>query len=219
MDKAQNRFYFKRLQMIEEQIKARDISDRKVIHAMQVTPRHLFVPERLQQESYEDKPLPIGYNQTISQPYMVALMTQELQLNADSRALEIGTGSGYQAAILSAICREVYSIEVIEELGAATKQLFLELGYTNIHTKIGDGYEGWPQHGPFDAIIITAAAKHIIPHLLDQLKIGGKIIMPLEIEPHNQVLIRITKLDAENNYQQAELLPVRFVPMVGQAQI
>ncbi|MDR0329449.1 MAG: protein-L-isoaspartate(D-aspartate) O-methyltransferase [Rickettsia sp.] len=209
----QDRLYFKRLQMLETQIKRRGIQDKQVLSAMHIIPRHFFVPETLKDYAYEDKPLEIGYGQTISQPYIVAFMTEALQVNEESKVLEIGTGSGYQAAILSEICKEVYTIEIIKELAKSTKELFQLLGYTNIYARTGNGYKRWSEVEPFDAIIITAAIDHIIDDLLAQLKIGGRMIMPLKVDKINQVLIRITKLDANDNYKKEELMPVMFVPM------
>ncbi len=209
----QDEFYFKRLQMLETQIKARGIQDKKVLNTMQVIPRHLFVPKNLRDYAYEDSPLKIGHGQTISQPYMVAFMTETLQLSEESKVLEIGTGSGYQAAVLSKICRELYTIEIIKKLVEPAKKLFHQLGCVNIHVKVGDGYKGWPEAGPFDAIIVTAASSYIIGDLLNQLKVGCYMIMPLKKDESNQILVRVTKIDANNNYKKEELLPVRFVPM------
>jgi protein-L-isoaspartate(D-aspartate) O-methyltransferase len=211
----QGKWYFKRIQMLENQIRARNITDKEVLRAMQIVPRHLFVPKQLEAYSYEDRPLDIGYEQTISQPYIVAFMTEALKIHEDSKVLEIGTGSGYQTAILSAICQEVYTIEIVKELAESTKKLFKQLGYTNIHTKIGNGYKGWQEAAPFDAVIVTAAADYIVDELLTQLKVGGVMVMPLKENEFDQTLVRISKIDANNNYKRESLLPVRFVPMTG----
>lgn len=211
----QGKWYFKRIQMLENQIRARNITDKEVLRAMQIVPRHLFVPKQLEAYSYEDCPLDIGYEQTISQPYIVAFMTEALKIHEDSKVLEIGTGSGYQTAILSAICQEVYTIEIVKELAEPTEKLFKQLGYTNIHTKIGNGYKGWQEAAPFDAVIVTAAADYIVDELLTQLKVGGVMVMPLKEKEFDQTLVRISKINANNNYKRESLLPVRFVLMTG----
>ncbi|WP_375326626.1 protein-L-isoaspartate(D-aspartate) O-methyltransferase [Candidatus Tisiphia endosymbiont of Nemotelus uliginosus] len=210
-------FHLARLQMVETQIKTRGIKNKAVLNAMQIVPRHLFVPANMQDYAYLDGPLDIGYGQTISQPYIVAFMTEVMQLNAESKVLEIGTGSGYQAAVLSKICQTVYSIEIIEELAEITKTLLHKLGYDNIYLKIGDGNIGWPSAAPFDVIIITAAAKYIPRSLLNQLKVGGRMVMPLAEDDFNQTLILLIKTDEANNFRQEKLMPVRFVPLTGNA--
>ena len=215
----QDNFYFKRLQMVETQIKSRGITDQQLLNAMQIVPRHLFVPESIKNYAYVDDPLSIGYGQTISQPYIVAFMTEALHLNKESKILEIGTGSGYQAAILSKICKEIYTIEIIKDLAIRSKELLQQLGYNNIHVKIGDGNEGWPEQAPFDAIMITAASDHIPNILLNQLKIGGRIIMPLKEDDTNQTLVLLTKIDDQNNFKQEKILPVRFVPLTGKTNL
>lgn len=209
-------FELKREKMINL-LKERNIKDKEVLQAMQSVQRHLFVPESLINYAYEDHPLEIACEQTISQPYIVAFMTESAQVNNQSIVLEIGTGSGYQAAILGQICKEVYSIEVIPDLGNSAARLLKEQGYSNIHVKIEDGYLGWEQKAPFDAIIVTAAAKKLSPILLKQLKVGGRIIIPLEDTHDNQTLVRITKTDVDNHYVSENLFDVRFVPMVGLA--
>lgn len=206
----------KRVHMVNTQIKTRGIQNPNVIDAMLKVPRHRFVPKTLQAYAYEDRPLEIGYGQTISQPYIVAFMTEALGLNETSVVLEIGTGSGYQAAILSKIGKKVYTIEIVKELAEQAERLFHQLGYVNIYARTGNGYNGWPEVSPFDAIMVTAAAEGIIYNLLDQLKVGGRLIMPVKHNEDYQTLMRITKLDLTNNYKQEELLPVRFVPMTGQ---
>lgn len=201
--------------MVRTQFKGfgRDITDEKTLEAMRTVLRHRLVPDDVQRAAYRDEPLPIGYGQTISQPYMVALMTQDLGLEGGEKVLEIGTGSGYQAAVLAEICKEVYTIEIVEPLSVrATKALSL-LGYDNIHTKVGDGYYGWKEHAPFDGIIVTAAASHIPPPLIDQLKDGGRLVIPLGSPVLWQTLTIIEKKGEtlETTYSTA----CRFVPMTG----
>ncbi|AWN82298.1 protein-L-isoaspartate(D-aspartate) O-methyltransferase [Candidatus Cardinium hertigii] len=171
---ADNGYTAARLQMVKTQIEARGIRDENVLHAMENVPRHLFVPKALQPYAYTDSPLAIGYGQTISQPYIVAFMTEALRLPPKAKVLEIGTGSGYQAALLSQLSSTVYTIEIIKNLNK--KALFKKLGYTNIHTKIDNGYKGWAAAAPFDAIILTAASPHIIASLLHQVNIGGTLL-------------------------------------------
>lgn len=208
-------FYFKRLLMVNNQLKERGIEDPLVLNAMQTVPREAFVPEDLKDQAYNDNPLPIGYDQTISQPYIVAFMTQALGLQPEYRVLEIGTGSGYQAAILSRICREVYTVEIIKELASHAGEIFEKQLYNNIHIKIGDGHQGWLEKSPFDAIIVTAAGPDIPNTLTRQLKVGGKMILPLKRSNYEQTLVLITKIDVNDNIIQKELLPVMFVPMTG----
>jgi len=201
--------------MVNNQLKERGIEDPLVLNAMQTVPREAFVPEDLKDQAYNDNPLPIGYDQTISQPYIVAFMTQALGLQPEYRVLEIGTGSGYQAAILSRICREVYTVEIIKELASHAGEIFEKHLYNNIHIKIGDGHQGWPEKSPFDAIIVTAAGPDIPNTLARQLKVGGKMILPLKRSNYEQTLVLITKIDVNDNIIQKELLPVMFVPMTG----
>ena len=196
--------------MIEEQIIKRGIKDKRVLEAMSNVHRELFVPKNLQQLTHEDLPLSIGYGQTISQPFIVAFMTEAAMLEPNAKVLEIGTGCGYQTAILSNLCKEVYTIEVIKPLGEKTKKRLEQLNYNNVHVLIGDGYEGWPSAFPFDAIIVTAAPENIPQTLVDQLKNGGIMIIPFGTV--NQGLIRITKLNGA--IKKENLLSVRFVPMV-----
>jgi protein-L-isoaspartate(D-aspartate) O-methyltransferase len=209
-DMNKNNFAFERSQMVEIQLKARGIESQQVLKVMQRTPRELFMPKNIRKYAYEDSPLGIGYGQTISQPYIVAFMTEAAKLTHDSKVLEIGTGSGYQAAILSQLSKEVYTIEIVKELGELAEKEFAELGYTNIHTHIGDGHKGWPEAAPFDVIIVTAAAEELPQALVEQLKDGGRLIIP--IGTFNQELMRITR--TKNGLRQERLLPVRFVPMV-----
>jgi protein-L-isoaspartate(D-aspartate) O-methyltransferase len=204
-----------RSDMVEKQIATRDISDDDVIASMKKVPRHLFVPEEIVDKAYNDRPLPIGYGQTISQPYIVALMTQEIEVDKDDKVLEIGTGSGYQAAVLSELVSEVYTIEIIKELATAAEERLQELGYENIAVKNADGYFGWEEHAPYDAIIITAAANHIPPPLLQQLKNNGKLIIPLGSTLQFQTLTLVTKKDG--NYTSEFITGVRFVPLTGKA--
>jgi len=196
--------------MIEEQIINRHIHDQRVIAAMEKVPRKLFVPEALQELAYQDSPLPIGYGQTISQPFIVAFMLSAAQLMPQERVLEIGTGSGYEAAILSLLCREVYTIEILEPLGEDAQKKLKDLGYTNVQVKIGNGYEGWPEAAPFDAIIVTAAPEAVPHTLIEQLSEGGRLIVP--VGTRSQALERITR--TSQGLTQERLLPVKFVPMV-----
>ncbi len=193
------------------------IKDEQTLRAMRNVPRHLFVPKRLQSAAYDDTPLPIGNGQTISQPFIVAYMTEQLKLSSGEKILEIGTGSGYQAAILSEITPNVYSIEIIKELGEMAKSRLINLGYATIKVKIDDGYYGWKKYAPFDAIIVTCASGHVPPPLIDQLKPGGRIIVPIGGVYEVQMLILITK-DSKGNLKTEQLIPVRFVPMTGKIQ-
>jgi len=185
-----------------------------VMQAMTKVPRHEFVPRALLSRAYDDRPLPIGLGQTISQPYIVALMTDLLQPEPDHRVLEIGTGSGYQAAILSQLVAQVYSIEIIPQLAENTSQLLKKLAYQNIHTLIADGYDGWPEHAPFDSIIVTAAISHIPPPLVQQLKEGGRMVIPVGTRFQTQYLTLVEK-DLQGRVTTRQVLPVRFVPFTG----
>ena len=200
-----------RKQMVENQIKERGITSNKVINALQNVERHMFVPEENVQKAYEDRPLPIGHGQTISQPYIVALMTDMLDLNENDKVLEIGTGSGYQAAVLSEIVDQVYTIEIVEPLGKQARERLQKLGYDNVNVKIGNGYKGWPEQAPFDAIIVTAAPTEIPQPLKDQLAEGGKMIIPVG-ERFAQELVLLKKINGE--LRKKSIIPVRFVPMV-----
>lgn len=200
----------KRNAMVDQQIMARGVVHPDVIRALREVPRHLFVLPASAKHAYEDYPLPIGHGQTISQPYIVAYMTEAAQLKSHDRVLEIGTGSGYQAAILAEIVKEVYSIEIIKELAERAEKTLKSLGYTNIHVKHGDGYEGWAEHAPFDAILVTAAPEQIPERLVEQLNVGGRMVVP--IGSFYQELYLITK--TKEGIKTKALLPVRFVPMV-----
>ena len=203
-----------RQRMVDRQIMGRGISSQAVLEAMRHVERHLFVPKNLRDMAYTDQPLPIGHGQTISQPYIVALMTELLSVAPTDTVLEIGTGSGYQAAVLSRIVSHVYTIEIIEDLATHARDLLNELGYDNITVRAGDGYHGWPEHAPFDGIIVTAAPPKIPPHLLEQLAVGGKMVVPVgDAFQELQVISR-----ADTGYQVQRSIPVRFVPMVGKIQ-
>jgi protein-L-isoaspartate(D-aspartate) O-methyltransferase len=199
-------------EMVETQIRARGIKDETVLNAMLKVDRHEFVPEEARHLAYSDRPLPIGEGQTISQPYIVALMTELLELKKGDRVLEIGTGSGYQAAILAELADHLYTIEIIESLGRSAEGLLRKLGYKNITVKIGDGYIGWEEFAPFDAIIVTAAPPHIPQPLLDQLKERGRLVIP--VGDYYQELKKITKVKGEIKSQ--DIIPVVFVPMTGE---
>ncbi len=206
-----------RARMVNWQIEARAVKDPNVLSAMRTVPRHAFVRSTEQRFAYTDQPLPIGYEQTISQPYIVAFMTEALKLARNSKVLEIGTGSGYQAAVCAEIAQEVYSIEIVEELAKRAKKCLKELGYRNVFTKAGDGFFGWPEHAPFDAIIGTAAAGRIPEPLIEQLKPGGRMILPYGSPRGFQYLVLITK-DKDGNIRRKNVMPVRFVPMTGEVQ-
>ena len=186
----------------------------KVIEAMKTVPRHALVPFRQRKYAYLNRPLPIGYGQTISQPYIVAIMTDLLNPKPNHKVLEIGTGSGYQAAILSRLVQKVYTIEIIEALGKRAQKDISELGYTNIEMRIGDGYYGWEEHAPFDGIVVTAAASHVPPPLIQQLKPGGRMIIPVGSRFLTQQLLLVTK-DEKGTLSTRQLLPVQFVPLTG----
>jgi len=209
-----DKYHKVRKKMVEEQIIARNIKDKLVIDAMLRIQRHNFVPEKLIDEAYNDYPLPIGEDQTISQPYIVALMTELLGLKGNEKVLEIGTGSGYQAAILAEIAKEVYTIEIISSLAKSAEIRLKSMGYKNIAIRAGDGYKGWPEHAPFDCIMVTAAPEHIPAPLVNQLKVGGKLVIP--VGSMFQELKVITK--TVGGYEEADIIPVRFVPMTGEAQ-
>jgi protein-L-isoaspartate(D-aspartate) O-methyltransferase len=200
--------------MVQQQIAARGVRDRQVLEAMRKVPRHLFVPTAMQPYAYRDSPLPIGHEQTISQPYIVAFMTEALTLKPGDRVLEVGTGSAYQAAVLSLLVREVYSIEIVEPLATEAAERLKRLGYQNVTVRAGDGYRGWPGAAPFDAIIVTAASEHIPKPLLDQLAPGGSLVVP--VGKYFQTLTRIRR--TAKGYKTEKLLPVRFVPMTGEAE-
>jgi protein-L-isoaspartate(D-aspartate) O-methyltransferase len=203
-----------RERMVKEQIVNRGVTEARLLAAMRKVPREEFVPENLRDESYTDGPVPIGYDQTISQPYIVAFMTEQLHPQPTDRVLEIGTGSGYQAAILAELVAEVYSIEIVEPLSKTAEGTLQRLGYKNVHVKVGDGYKGWPDHAPFDAIIVTCAPDHVPQPLVDQLKEGGRMIIP--VGPRRaQELYLLQKQNGQ--LRQGAVLEVRFVPMRGEA--
>ena len=203
-----------RTRMVTTQIRDRDIRDPNVLSAMRIGPRHAFVRPDDWRRAYGDYPLPIGMGQTISQPYIVAYMTQALRLGPDSTVLEVGTGSGYQAAVCAEIAKEVYTIEILEDLAESAKQQLEKLGYGNIFVRAGDGYFGWPEKGKFDAIIVTCAAGFVPPPLIEQLKPDGKMILPLGSPFGAQTLVLVT-IDDKGRPHSRSLLPVRFVPMIG----
>ncbi len=196
---------------------AQTVKDQKVLEAMRMVPRHAFVPQRDQRAAYADRPLQIGYGQTISQPYIVGYMTELLELDSKSKVLEIGTGSGYQAAVAAELAGQVYSIEIIKELGESAKERLKRLGYNNVQVKVADGYYGWPEKGPFEAIIVTAASSHIPGPLIEQLKPGGLLVIPLGSAWRAQELVLLSKA-ADGTVTSRGLMGVRFVPMVGKAQ-
>lgn len=196
--------------MVRNQIQARGVHDRATLQAMRTVPRHLYVPAVQRRFAYQDRPLPIGYGQTISQPYIVAYMTEMIQPDSNQKVLEIGTGSGYQAAILAEIIDQVYTIEIIRPLGEQARSK-LEAQYDNVHVMIGDGYHGWAEHGPFDAIIVTAAAEYIPPPLLEQLKEGGRMVIPVGSPFQMQHLMLVEKQHG-GDITTRSLMPVRFVP-------
>lgn len=204
-----------RLEMVRRQIEARGVRNPRVLHAMRQVERHLFVPPELAEFAYLDRPVPIGEGQTISQPYMVAFMTELLDLEPGHRVLEIGTGSGYQAAVLGRLAREVYSIEIIPTLRERADKLLKELGVLNVITRTGDGFLGWPEKAPFDRIMVTASPPEVPGPLLKQLAVGGRMVIPTG-EGNEQVLRLIQK--TKSGIEQKEVLPVRFVPMTGKAQ-
>jgi protein-L-isoaspartate(D-aspartate) O-methyltransferase len=202
-----------REQMVERQLVLRDIKDERVLRAMREVPRHMFVPRSLRSRAHEDGPLPIGFGQTISQPYIVALMTEILEPNPTDKVLEIGTGSGYQAAVLAKLVDEVYTVEIIEELATRSQQTLAELGVNNVHVRAGDGFQGWPEHAPYDAVIVTCAPDQVPQSLVDQLADGGKMIIPVGPAAGAQELYLLEKRGDE--LKRRAVLPVRFVPMTG----
>jgi len=203
-----------RERMVEEQIVARGVRDPRVLAALRTVPRHEFVPPAERGHAYEDRPLPIGAGQTISQPYIVAVMTELLLLEGDERVLEIGTGSGYQAAVLARLAREVYTIEIVPELATRAEADLRRLGFANVHVRQGDGYRGWPEEAPFDAILVTAAPEHVPKPLVDQLAVGGRLVLP--VGDFYQELVLVTR--DELGVHEERLLGVRFVPMKGEAE-
>jgi len=199
-----------RSRMVEKQIEARGVRDERTLAAMRAVPRHRFVPPELSKHAYDDSPLPIGSGQTISQPYIVAFMTEAAQIRPGDKVLEIGTGSGYQAAVLAELSDQVYTIEIIPELAARAAATLKDLGHGRVHVRTGDGYQGWPEEAPFDVILITAAPEKIPPPLLEQLKEGGRMVIPVGPQQGGQELLLVTKQDGK--IKRRTLLPVRFVP-------
>ncbi len=202
-----------REQMVSQQIEARGVTDERVLAAMRKVPRHEFVPAEFRGHAYADRPLPIGLGQTISQPYMVGLMTELLELSADEKVLEIGTGSGYQAAVLAELTDRVYTVEIIPELGISAAERLVRLGYEKVRAEIRDGYFGWRDHAPFDAIIVTAAPDHVPPPLLEQIADGGRMVVPVGPVGAFQTLWLITRTDEDFQYRNMGL--VQFVPLTG----
>ena len=213
-----DQFLQPRQRMIEQQIQQRGITDERVLNAIMNTPRHLFVLPEYRKLAYADSPLPIGFNQTISQPFIVAYMTELLQVNDNHSVLEIGTGSGYQAAVLSLLCEKVFTIEIIPELGNQAQGRLADLNCANVIVKIGDGYVGWPEFAPFDRIIVTAAPEEIPGKLVEQLKPGGRMIIPVGERFQTQELLIITK-SADGIVRQETTLPVRFVPLIKEKEL
>lgn len=204
----------RRAEMVREQLQGRDITDDRVLAAMDRVLRHRFIPPELMESAYDDNALPLSLGQTISQPYIVAYMTQALELRGTERVLEIGTGSGYQAAVLAEMAAAVYTIEILPELEARARALLTELGYVNIHFRAGDGYSGWSEEAPFDRILVTAAPENIPQPLIDQLKDGGRMVIP--VGAVNQELVILEK--GPSGIARRTSIPVRFVPMTGKAQ-
>lgn len=208
-----DRFAAVRERMVADQIADRGVTDARVLAALRAIPRHLFVPPGSQDEAYEDRPVPIGYGQTISQPYIVALMTELARPAPGDRVLEVGTGSGYQAAVLSRLAGTVYTIEIIEPLAEHARQLLAKLECRNVTVRTGDGYGGWPEKAPFDAIVVTAAPDHVPPALLEQIRPGGRLVIPVGGVNDVQQL-RVMEKDARGEVRTRDVAPVRFVPLV-----
>jgi protein-L-isoaspartate(D-aspartate) O-methyltransferase len=215
LDNKADEFEEARRTMVERDLKRRGISDERVLEVMGSLPRHLFVGPELRAQAYEDHPLPIAEGQTISQPYVVALMTESLELKGRERVLEIGTGSGYQAAVLAELCEEVYTVEIREGLATRAEELLSDLGYENVNVRCADGYFGWEEHAPFDAIIITCAVNHVPHYLIEQLGEGGRLVLPLGSIQYYQTLTLIEKHGDELTVQY--IIDVAFVPMIGEA--
>jgi protein-L-isoaspartate(D-aspartate) O-methyltransferase len=207
-------FAEQRERMVERQLAGRGVRDAAVLAAMRTVPRECFVPKHLAHRAYEDEPLPIGEGQTISQPYIVAGMTEALRLTPRDRVLEIGTGSGYAAAVLALIVAEVYTVERLQRLAESARQRLTDLGYGNVHVRHGDGSLGWPEHAPYDAIVVTASGPDVPPSLLQQLAIGGRLVMPVGPSSLFQRLVRVVRTDADA-YERESLDEVSFVPLVG----
>ncbi len=208
------------VQIIEQDVREtslyldKEVLDPRVMEAMGTVPRHRFVPRRLREHAYENRPLPIGHGQTISQPYIVAIMTDLLKPQPGHRVLEVGTGSGYQAAVLAELVEDVYSIEIIRALGTQARDRLQRIGYSNVEVRIGDGYYGWEEHAPFDGIVVTAAASHIPPPLVTQLKPGGRMVIPVGSRFLVQQLVLLEK-NRDGDVTKRQILPVRFVPLTG----
>jgi protein-L-isoaspartate(D-aspartate) O-methyltransferase len=198
-----------RRRMVDQQIAARGVADARVLAAMRKVPRHRFVDARQAEAAYDDRPLPIGHGQTISQPYIVGYMTELLRLGAGARVLEVGTGCGYQAAVLGEVAAEVYTIEIVRPLAECARKVLGELGYKNVQVRHGDGYGGWPEQAPFDGILVAAAPDHVPPALVAQLKVGGRLVIP--VGDFNQEIRVITK--TAGGHSEQRLIPVRFVPL------
>jgi protein-L-isoaspartate(D-aspartate) O-methyltransferase len=212
--KDEDAFARRRRAMVVEQLEARDIKDKRVLEAMGRVPRHLFVPLSLRDQAYADHPLPIGEDQTISQPYIVALMSQCLELRGAEKVLEVGTGSGYQAAVLSLLASRVFSVEINASLAESARSLLRDLGCANVDVRTGDGFFGWPEEAPFDGIIVTCAARRVPGPLFDQLKEGGRLVIPVGETGEGQRLLRVRKLKGKAYEEEISL--VMFVPMLGQ---
>jgi protein-L-isoaspartate(D-aspartate) O-methyltransferase len=213
---ARDPFTVVRQRMVKDQIERRGVKDRRVLRAMEAVPRHLFVPEEFRDRAYDDSPLPIGEGQTISQPYIVAFMTEAIRPAPRDRVLEVGTGSGYQAAVLAGLVSEVFTIEIRPDLAQSARDRLADLGYGNVTVKAGDGFRGWPEHAPYDAIIVTAAPQDVPAPLIEQLKPGGLLVIPIGPRDSDlQQLVRLTRTAAGTTRE--TLLPVRFVPMTGEA--
>jgi protein-L-isoaspartate(D-aspartate) O-methyltransferase len=202
-----------RREMVDAQIRARGVRDGCVLEAMRFVPRHLFVPEAQREHAHADRPLHIGHGQTISQPYIVAYMTEALRLTGSERVLEIGTGSGYQAAVLARCARSVFTVEIRADLAHAARERLEALGFGQVRVRAGDGRQGWPEHAPYDAIMVTAAASEVPPALIEQLVEGGVLVMPKRVSTGRQILIR--GIRAGDRLDETELLPVAFVPLIG----
>ena len=213
---TQEDFAQQREQMVETQLKSRDIQSERVLEAMKKVPRHLFMPASVRQYAYVDSPVPIGQGQTISQPYIVGLMTQTVDPKPGDRALEVGTGSGYQAAVLGELVKEVFSIEIIPDLAERAGKVLSDLGYDNVEVRQGDGYQGWPAKAPFDIILITAAPEEIPQPLIDQLAEGGRLVVPVGPQGEIQTLTLVTREMGE--VKKTYITDVRFVPMTGEVQ-
>jgi len=201
-----------RERMVREQIEARGIAVPEVLAALRAVPRHLFVPPGQQDQAYQDHPLPIGDGQTISQPYIVALMTELARPGEEDRVLEVGTGSGYQAAVISEIVKEVFTIEIVESLGVEARERLRTLGYERVQVRIGDGYGGWPERAPFDVILVTAAPDHVPPDLVKQLAPGGRMVIPVG-PVHRIQSLQLIEKNLEGHVSKKKVLPVRFVPL------